>query len=147
MINKKECLRIFFNGFFSLLIIKYLISLITFLSKVVSVYILDDIYKAIFFMAFFFIILFIFEMIFLDKYHQVFIRKKCFRSILIIAIFLFFLGVLSTFIEGRYLSIFIAENYTHKEVLFSATISQYATTTITINNILLIIFSIFKLWK
>lgn len=146
-VNNKVFLRILLSGAFLILIVNFSISLSAFLSKTLSVYFFDNIFIASYFFIFFLVGIVSVEIITLNRKYKTLFLKKSFKKIVFVILFLYMLNAICVYIEGRVLAIYIAENYSHKEILHSFTISQNAKTAISLNSFILIIFSIYKLWR
>lgn len=144
--NKKDALRTLLGGAFLLLIINLSISISAFFSKILSVYILEDIYKSVYFFVFFLPVIISFEIIFLIRNRILFSKIK-FRKIIIALVFLYLINAICIYIEGNVLSIYISESYNHEDILYSISISQYTKAIIHTNSFILVAFSIYKLWR
>jgi len=141
--NKDKDVILFF-GIFLILIIEFLLNISLFLSKILAVYVFNNLYTITYsFFSFVLIILF-FEIRFLKKVGNYFTITN-FKKITILILALFLLSLFIPYLEATYVSLYMAERFDEPDRTFYYTSFIYQSNAYAIHNLLIIIFSFIRI--
>lgn len=139
--NNNKSIILFF-GMFLILAINLLLDISLFISKILSVYIFNNLYMIPYLFLSFVLIIFFFEMKFLTTRSNYFTALN-FKKITFIIFILYFLSYVITYLEGNLILPYVAENYSKEDDFFFHMSFRYPKATFFVHNILLIILSLF----
>lgn len=142
--NKNNNIIMFF-GMFLILIINQLLDVSLFISKILSIYIFDNLNMVTYLFFIFVLIIFFLEITFLRRKHYFTIINL--KNTTILLILLYFLNYITIYIEGNILSIYVAENYERDEFLSFQMAFSYSKAIFTIHNFSLIVYALIKVRK
>lgn len=142
---KHKNLKYITLGAFLLLTINLLLNINLFISKVLAIYVFNNIFMIDYLFGVLVISIFFYEVLFLRKYKRD--NKLILKKISISLLILYLLNFTSTYLEGSIITIELAERFEKEELIYYQTTFQYPSLIFTFHNFLLIVFSLFGLWR